>query len=241
MPIYHSYETMPSDDLAQANQIEMPDTLQGPSWNDFLNHLQMQGVNPLTIGSAVVVGFLAQSKRQVLGLSTMIGIATATYHSQQVYGSYDWLMDGGSQTLCNILLAFGCYVLKRGWQAFNRAQREMDDCESYLQEMNNPALIGKSDKLCPSEPVRSKIKLDLEPLTIRRKAKPKPWRLNLVQKIIVSLMLPVLMVTGVKALTAGMMTFQSEYWWFWLGGLSVLLLVELWLWRGKASIDKNID
>lgn len=241
MPIYHSYNTSPTDDLAQANQIEMPNTLQGPSCNDFLIHLQTQVVNPLTIGGAVIVGFIAKSKRQVLGLSTLIGIAAATYHSQQAYGSYDWLMDGGSQTLCNILLAFGCYGLKRGWQAFNRAQREMDDCESYLQEMNNPTLIGKPDKSCSSEPARSKVKFNLDPLTIRRKVKPKPWRLNLVQKIIVSLMLPVLVVTGLKAFTAGMMTFQSEYWWFWLGGLSVLLLVELWLWRGKAPVDKNID
>jgi hypothetical protein len=201
-------------------------------------------LDPITLVTMVSIGILSPSKYRAGIWGIIAGLTLATlfaYVNSELSGHYP-LVDGWIlQIVSCFLLAEGVYFLKRGWQAFNRTQREMDDCESYLQEMKNPEQIGKPDKFCPSSPVRSKAKLNPEPLTIQLKRQSKIWRLNLVQKIIVSLMLPVLVAISLKAVTAGMMTFQSEYWWFWLGGLSVLLFAELWLWRGKVPVDKNID
>lgn len=197
----------------------------------FLTMLIARMADPINFIGSSIIGILSKSLKKVLLFSSLFGILLAFVNSQLARTlNIDFsLVDGWiGQIISSTVLAMTIYLLKLGWKRLKNLESEMDDCQAYFSEVDDPNLIGKNKALVSTEPVKGRASV------IASVKLSTPNRLNPIQRAILSTMMPVLAIIGLNALAIA--TYYEPYnwgqtWWIWMPGLGALTWFEVWLWR----------
>lgn len=117
-------------------------------------------LDPLTLGTAVLIGILSPSKYWAGGLGLFMGLALAAMaaSASTTLNTHYSLVDGWLlQVSSSFILSGGVYFLKRGWKKLGKIQREMDEEQAYLVEMQNPGTMP-SDDATQRESVKTEVR-----------------------------------------------------------------------------------
>lgn len=137
-------------------------------------------LDPLTLGTAIIVGTLSPSKYWTGGLGLLVGVALATMAASvsTTLNTHYTLVDGWLLQVSNsFILSGGVYFLKRGWKKLGKIQREMDEEQAYLVEMQKPGTMP-SDDATQRESVKdqSREKAADSPVTTKKTETARPFQ-----------------------------------------------------------------
>lgn len=116
-------------------------------------------LDPLTLATAIIVGTFSPSKYWAGGLGLLVGLGLAAMAASAsiTLNTHYSLVDGWLLQVSNsFILSGGVYFLKRSWKKLGKIQREMDEEQAYLVEMQNPGTMP-SDEATPHEPVKAQV------------------------------------------------------------------------------------